>query len=111
MYDLYVDRLTSRMFVDCALYFEEDQMDQRTRRTRTRNQGFTMVKKIFGVALALPRWTKWTTLMKVESFGKIKRTIIRWWLYLVDATREEHKLLLLLNLETEKKAINMPSLC
>ena len=46
-----------------------------------------------------------------DSIGKIKRTIIRWWLYLVDATREEHKLLLLLNLETERKAINMPSLC
>ena len=69
---MYVDRLNSQMFVDCALYFEEDQKDQSTRRTRTRNQGFTMVRKIFGVSLALPRWTKWTTLMKFYLFGKFK---------------------------------------
>ena len=67
---MYVDRLTSRMFVDCALYFEEDQKDQRTRRTRI--QGFKMARKNLGVSFALPRRTKWTTLMKFEFFGKIK---------------------------------------
>ena len=65
---MYVDRLTSWMFVDWALYFEEDQKDQRTRRTRS--QGFIMARKNHGVSL--PRRTKWTTLMKFDFFGKFK---------------------------------------
>ena len=65
---MYVYRLTSQMCLDYALYFEEDQKDQRTRRTRNQE----MVWKIFGVSFALPRRTKWTTLMKFEFFGKIK---------------------------------------